>query len=90
MWELGLAQTGGGNALLTAVILGKHCQVRWSNRTERYFAHTANSLHRPSHYQPLTAKVFNTVGQFATVVVSPVTLDKICPMMLQGLNVSGF
>lgn len=81
MWALGLARTGGGNALLTAIIPVKHRQVIWSNRTERYFSHTANSLHRSSHYQPLTAKAFNAVGQFATVVVSPVTLDKTFPMI---------
>ena len=35
-----------------------------------------------SHYQPLTTKVFMKIGLIATGVASPVTLDKICPIMV--------
>jgi hypothetical protein len=42
--------------------------------------------HPNSHYQPLTTKAFIQIRVIATGVASPVTLDKICPIMLRSFR----
>lgn len=39
--------------------------------------------HPNSHYRPLTTKAFMKIGVIATGVASSVTLDKICPIILE-------
>ena len=60
-----------------------HCQCRASVHNQTLPPFTSFTPHPNPHYQPFIKKTFMLIGVIATGVASPVTMDKICPIIFR-------